>query len=222
MIDLHVHTLFSDGVLIPSELVRRLEFMGYSAVSITDHADSSLLDFTIPRIVRVAEELNRSQSVKVVPGIELTHVRPAEIGPMVKKARELGAKLVVIHGETIVEPVAPGTNRAGLEAEADIIAHPGLITPEEVKLAAERGIFLEISARAGHSFTNGHVARLANEVGANLILNSDAHAPRDFMTMDFASQVVQGAGLLPDALSTLVANARQLLEKIGYPLPPTP
>jgi len=222
LIDLHTHPLFSDGVLIPSELVRRLEFMGYSAVSITDHADSSLLDFTIPRIVQVAEDLNRLQSVKVIPGIELTHVPPPEIGPMVKRARELGAKLVVIHGETIVEPVAPGTNRAGLEAAADIIAHPGLITLEEATLAAKKGIFLEISARAGHSLTNGHVARLADEVGANLILNSDAHAPRDFMTRDFASQVVQGAGLLPSALSTLLANARQLLEKIGYPLPPTP
>ena len=196
--------------------------MGYSAVSITDHADSSLLDFTIPRIVQVAEDLNRSQSVKVIPGIELTHVPPPHIGPMVKRARELGAKLVVIHGETIVEPVAPGTNRAGLEAAADIIAHPGLITLEEVTLAAKKGIFLEISARAGHSLTNGHVARLADEVGANLILNSDAHAPRDFMTRNFASQVVQGAGLLPIALSTLLANARQLLEMIGYTLPPTP
>jgi histidinol phosphatase-like PHP family hydrolase len=218
MIDLHTHTLFSDGVLIPAELVRRLEFLGYSAVAITDHADSSLLDFTIPRIVQVAEELNQSQSVKVIPGIELTHIPPDLIDRNVNKSRELGAKLVVIHGETIVEPVAPGTNRAGLEAAADMIAHPGLVSREEVKLAANRGIYLEISARAGHSFTNGHVARLANEVGAKLILNSDAHAPRDFMTEDFACKVVEGAGLQPDSLSTLLSNASQLLETIGYKL----
>ena len=142
MIDLHTHTLFSDGVLIPAELVRRLEVLGYSAVAITDHADSSLLDFTIPRIVQVAEELNQSQSVKVIPGIELTHIPPDLIDRNVKRSRELGAKLVVIHGETIVEPVAPGTNRAGLEAAADMIAHPGLVSREEVKLAADRGIYL--------------------------------------------------------------------------------
>jgi histidinol phosphatase-like PHP family hydrolase len=218
MIDLHTHTLFSDGVLIPAELVRRLESLGYSAVAITDHADSSLLDFTIPRIVKVAEELNQSQSVKVIPGIELTHIPPDLIARNVKKSRELGAKLVLIHGETIVEPVAPGTNRAGLDAGADMIAHPGLLTTEEVKLAAEKGIFLEISARAGHSFTNGHVARLANEVGTKLILNSDAHAPRDFMTEEFANKVVEGAGLPPNSLSALLSNARQLLEDIGYPI----
>ena len=218
MIDLHTHSLFSDGELIPSELVRRVEFLGYSAVAITDHSDSSNLDFIIPRMVQVAKDLNRLQSVKVVPGIELTQVPPALISPLVNKARELGAKLVVIHGETIVEPVAPGTNRAGLESGADMIAHPGLITIEDVRLAAEKGIFLEISARAGHSFTNGHVARLAREIGANLILNSDAHAPKDFMTREFASKVVEGAGLPPDSLTILLSNARQLLEKIGYQL----
>jgi len=216
MIDLHTHSLFSDGELIPSELVRRLEYLGYSAVAITDHNDSSTLDFIVPRIVRVAKDLNSSQSVKVIPGVELTHIPPKLIGSLVNKARELGAELIVIHGESIVEPVAPGTNRAGLEAGADILAHPGLITKEEVKLAAEKGIFLEISARAGHSFTNGHVARLANEVGASLVLNSDAHAPRDLITEDFACKVVEGAGLSSDSLSTLLSNARLLLKKIGY------
>jgi histidinol phosphatase-like PHP family hydrolase len=218
MIDLHTHTLFSDGVLIPSEHIRRFESLGYSAVAITDHADSSLLDFTIPRIVQVAEELNQSQSVKVIPGIELTHISPDLIARNVKRSRELGAKLVLIHGETIVEPVAPGTNRAGLEAAADMIVHPGLITMEEASLAAEKGVFLEISARAGHSLTNGHVARLANDVGAKLILSSDAHAPGDFMTEDFASKVVEGAGLPPDSLSAFLSNARQLLENMGYQL----
>jgi len=218
MIDLHTHSLLSDGVLIPSELVRRLEFLGYSAVAITDHSDSSNLDFIVPRVVQVARDLNNSQSVKVIPGIELTHVPPELIGPLIQRAKELGAKLVVIHGESIVEPVAPGTNRAGLESGADILAHPGLITREEVRLASEKGIFLEISARSGHSFTNGHVAKLANEAGAKLVLNSDAHSPRDFMSEEFAHKVVEGAGLPSGSLSTLLANARLLLEKIGYPL----
>ena len=217
MIDLHTHSLLSDGVLIPSELVRRLEVLGYSAVAITDHADSSNLDFLVPRIVRAARDLNSSQSVRVIPGIELTHIPPELIGPLTKRAKELGAKLVVIHGESIVEPVAPGTNRAGLESGAEILAHPGLITSKEVGLAAEKGVFLEISARAGHSLTNGHVARLANEAGAKLVLNSDAHSPRDFMSEEFARKVVEGAGLSPDSLSTLLANALLLLEKIGYP-----
>src|SRR5512136_1663097 len=203
MIDLHTHSLFSDGELIPSELIRRLEAMGYLAVAVTDHVDSSTLDHVVPRIVRVAQELNHAQSVKVIPGVELTHVPPVFIPSLVRKARELGARLVVIHGETIVEPVAPGTNRAGIEAGADVIAHPGLIRPEEVKLAVSKGVFLEISARKGHCLTNGHVAKLATKAGARLVLNSDSHAPGDFMTETFAAKVTQGAGLSSDSLQLL-------------------
>ena len=218
MIDLHTHSLFSDGVLIPAELIRRFEHLGYSAVAITDHADSSTLDFIIPRIIQAATDLTRSQSVTVVPGIELTHLPPKEIAPLVKRARELGARLVVVHGETIVEPVPPGTNRAGLEAGIDILAHPGLITPEDVTLAADREIFLEITSRPGHSYTNGHVARLAEETGAKLVLNSDTHSPGDQMSEKFAGKVVAGAGLPSDSLTTLLANSRLCLSKIGYHL----
>ena len=218
MIDLHTHSLFSDGALIPSELIRRLEAMGYRAAAITDHVDSSNLDHVVPRIVRVAEELNHAQSVKVIPGVELTHVPPVFIPTLVRRAREMGARLVVVHGETIAEPVAPGTNCAGIEAGADILAHPGLIRPEEVELAASKGVFIEISARKGHSLTNGHVAKLATEAGARLILNSDSHAPGDFMTEAFARKVTQGAGLPPDSHQQLLSNSRLLLGGIGFQL----
>jgi len=218
MIDLHTHTLFSDGALIPSEHVRRLEVLGYGAVGLTDHADASLLDFIIPRIVTISKQLNDVQAVKVIPGVELTHVPPVLIAPLAKKARDLGAALVVVHGETIVEPVAPGTNRAAIEAGVDLLAHPGLISPDDATLAAKEGVFLEISGRSGHSLTNGHVARSALDAGASLILDSDAHGPGDFMTRELAEKVVEGAGLPKGSLEDLLSNARQLLERIGYPL----
>lgn len=218
IIDLHTHSFFSDGALIPSELVRRAGAAGYAAVAITDHADTSNLDHLVPRMLRVADDLNRTQPVKVIPGVELTHVPPELVRALVQKARDLGAKLVVIHGETIVEPVAPGTNRAGLEAGADIIAHPGLIGAEEARLAAAKGILLEVTARKGHSLTNGHVARLALEAGASMVLNSDGHAPGDFLSEALAPRIAQGAGLPPNAFSQLQSNARKLLDRLGYPL----
>ncbi|HJX35204.1 MAG TPA: histidinol phosphate phosphatase domain-containing protein [Desulfatiglandales bacterium] len=218
MIDLHTHSLFSDGELIPSELVRRLESLGYRAVAITDHSDASNLDFIIPRIIQVADDLNRSQSVKVIPGVELTHIPPRSIGPFIAKARGLGARLVLVHGESIIEPVATGTNRAAIEGGVDILAHPGLISDEDAALAAEKGVLLEISARAGHSLTNGHVAGMAGKTGAGLVLDSDAHSPDDLMTKEFAGKVAEGAGMPPGSLSSLLSNSRQLLRKIGYPL----
>lgn len=214
MIDLHTHTLFSDGVLIPAEHLRRFQVLGYDAVAITDHADSSNIDFIIPRVVQAAADLNPHFSTRLIPGIELTHVPPALFKPMAEKARELGAKIVVAHGETPVEPVAPGTNRAALEAGVDILAHPGFLTEEEAQLAAEKGILLELSGRKGHSLTNGHVTRLALKAGAKLAVNADAHEPGDFMTSERAETVALGAGLSKEQYQQLRRNMEELVSRL--------
>ncbi|MBI5191113.1 MAG: histidinol phosphate phosphatase domain-containing protein [Nitrospirae bacterium] len=214
MIDLHTHCLMSDGVLVPAELVRRAEVKGYRAMAITDHADSSNLDFIIPRVAKAAEELTRLTSVKVIPGIEITHVPPAGIARLVKEARALGAKVVVVHGETLVEPVIPGTNRAAIMAGADIVSHPGLISRADAALAAKKGVHLEISARKGHSLSNGHVAKMATETGAKLVINTDAHEPGDLITREFAVQVLEAAGLDDKGIKKALDNSREIVDKI--------
>lgn len=207
MIDLHCHSLFSDGELLPSELVRRCEVMGYMAVAITDHADASNLTHIISNLQKVAEEINTSDcKTKLLVGVELTHVRPSQIPQLATKARGLGAQIVVVHGETIVEPVCPGTNKAALDADIDILAHPGFITLDEANKAAQRGIFLEISGRKGHSLTNGHVIKQAKAAGAQLTIDSDGHAPQDFMNFDFAKRVGMGAGLDEKAVDEIYRN----------------
>ena len=213
MIDLHTHSLFSDGVLVVSELVRRAEEIGYQYIGITDHADRSNLDLIIPRVVRASEEINRHNRIRAIPGIELTHVPPATIAPLAAEARQLGAQLVVVHGETIVEPVLPGTNRAGLEADIDILAHPGLLTPEEAALAARRNVLLEVSGRKGHSFTNGHVVRVAQAVGAGLILNSDAHGPGDLLSKEMIEKIALGAGLERREFQQMLRNGENLVRR---------
>ena len=215
MIDLHTHTVFSDGELIPAELTRRAAVAGYRAIAITDHGDFSNIDFIIPRIVRVAAELGDAWGLTVIPGIELTHVPPSQIAAAAKEARDLGARLVVCHGETLVEPVALGTNRAALEAGVDILAHPGLLTDDEAALAAERGICLELTARKGHSLSNGHVARLAQAHGAPLVLNTDSHAPGDLTPLSMAHRIALGAGLDEEGFAQLRRNAEALVLRAG-------
>ncbi len=208
MFDLHCHSIFSDGELIPAELLRRVAVLGYEAVAITDHADHANIDLIIPRLLAAARALNQVSPTRLLAGIELTHVPPVMIPELISRARALGAELVVVHGETLVEPVEPGTNLAAIKGGADILAHPGLISEEEVKLAAERGVFLELSGRKGHCLTNGHVAALARRFKAPLVINSDGHAPGDFMTKKFAFQVGLGAGLSPEEVEALYQRAR--------------
>jgi histidinol phosphatase-like PHP family hydrolase len=214
MIDLHTHTLFSDGELIPSELARRALVKGYTALGMTDHGDLSNLDLIIPRLVRVAVSLTRELGIKVIPGIELTHVPPANYAEAVIEARRLGAFIVIAHGETIAEPVAKGTNQAAIESGIDILAHPGLISDEDTLLAVERGVLLELTTRKGHSLTNGHVAAMAKKHGAKLVVNNDAHAPGDLTSREHAEKVVLGAGLTKADFNMAQANAAALVEKV--------
>jgi putative hydrolase len=213
MIDLHTHSLFSDGVLVPSELVRRAVMKGYEVIAITDHGDASNLDFIIPRIAAACKELNRRWNIKALPGIELTHIPPETFSELTERARSLGAAIVVAHGETLVEPVHPGTNRAAIEARVDILAHPGLITKEETELAKKNGVYLEITTRKGHSLSNGHVAKIANETGAQLVIDTDTHEPGDLVTDELARNILLGAGISPDAIGSIFQNSKKLAEK---------
>lgn len=213
MIDLHTHTVFSDGEVIPAELIRRASVAGYRALAITDHADQSNLEVLLSHLVGVVDELGQANNLQVLAGIELTHVPPRMIDDCTWKARQLGAQIVVAHGETIVEPVAGGTNRAAIEARVDILSHPGLISPEDVQLAAKNGVCLEITTRKGHSLTNGHVAQLAREYGAKLVINNDAHAPGDLMSLEMACKIAQGAGMTNDEVQQARQNSADLVAK---------
>jgi putative hydrolase len=194
--DFHTHTTLSDGELSPIEMVRRAVVKGYAAIGLTDHAAAGDMERIIPEIIQVCEMARNYWNILAIPGIELTHVPAAAIAQTAKKAKELGAWIVVVHGETIVEPVENGTNLAAINSpHVDILAHPGLLTPEEAQLAVEKGKFLEISSRKGHSLTNGHVAKLALQAGAKMLVDSDSHSDGDLLSKSFADAVARGAGL---------------------------
>ncbi|MBU0600166.1 histidinol phosphate phosphatase domain-containing protein [bacterium] len=214
MINLHTHSLFSDGILLPSELVSQAKEKGYQIIAITDHADSSNLDFIIPRIAKVSQELSLYFEVEVIPGIEITHAPPLLIPNLVKESRNLGAKIVLVHGETICEPVTKGTNWAALNCDIDILAHPGLITEEEVKLARKNKIALEITTRLNHATCNGYLANLARKIGARLVINSDAHTDQDMLGYTRTCQIAKGAGLSEEEIKEAFNNGQEIAKKI--------
>ena len=213
-IDLHMHTLFSDGELLPSELARRAEVLGHSTIAFTDHVDYSNIE-TITEISKAIEDINNNWNINVILGAEITHAPTQSIPALAKKARELGAKIVVVHGETLSEPVIEGTNLAAVSCEdVDILAHPGLITKEEAEIAKENDVALEISARKGHSLGNGHVANIAKEVGCDLVINTDTHSPDDLITFERSIEIALGAGLpKEEALKAAIDNPQKILKK---------
>ena len=64
MIDLHLHTNYSDGSLCPAEVVRRASRIPLKAIAITDHD-------TISGVEEALAE-GRALGIEVIPGIELS------------------------------------------------------------------------------------------------------------------------------------------------------
>lgn len=213
----HMHTTLSDGEVSPVELLRWAVTKGYTAVALTDHAGLAELPWLAEQLGRSCRIAQEHWGIRAIPGVELTHLPPALIPEAARAAKEAGLELVVVHGETPVEPVQPGTNAAALSSpHVDILGHPGLLSDEEARMAAERGIFVEITARRGHSLANGLVARRALDAGARLILDSDAHTAGDLFDAAFARTVLRGAGVPEDRLDeVLLENPQLLLRRIG-------
>ncbi len=203
--DFHTHTTLTDGEMIPIELVRRMSVLGYESVAITDHADSTNLEFLIESVMKL-KEMGRAYGIEVLAGVELTHIPPALIPSIARDSRKLGAEMVVVHGETTIEPVAPGTNYAACTCDdVDILAHPGLITVEDAVAAREHQVALEITSRGGHNRTNGHVAAVGREQGCLLVVDSDAHGPGDLLDKRAKFAVAMGAGLKKDECARVLA-----------------
>lgn len=211
MIDLHTHTIFSDGELLPSELVRRAEVKGYTAIALTDHVDYSNIDFVLPRIVRVCKALNKHWKIRAIPGVEITHPPLEEIKPLVRFARRNGARIVIVHGETVSEPVIPGTNRCAIEAGCDILAHPGLINIQDVRLAKRGGVYLELTARKNHCSTNKYVYKMAKRTGAKLVLDTDTHDEDDLVSDSQAAFILKAIGLNKPEIKAVFKNSRDLV-----------
>lgn len=202
--------------MLPSEIARRAQVLNHSAVAITDHVDASNIE-CVGKVISAVKDIRDNWDIEIVPGAEITHAPAEIIDKLAHQAKKFGAEIVIVHGETIIEPVIEGTNWSAVNCpEVDILAHPGLITVEEVEIAKENNIALEISSRRGHCLGNGHVAKLAVEVGADLVVDTDTHMPGDLISYEMAYKVASGAGLLDkEIIKALKDNPERILKNKG-------
>jgi len=214
--DFHTHTFYSDGVLSPIELIRRAFVRGYSAIAITDHVAIGSLGRVIKETSDDCALARAYWDILAIPGVELTHLPPQAIPEVAKIAKEKGAWLVVVHGETSVEPVEKGTNLAAVQSpDVDILAHPGLLTAEEASLAAQNNIFIELTARKGHSTANVHVASVSRRAKARLVLSSDAHDENDLLTPSLVESILHQANIKQQQRRQILdQNPLLLIEKV--------
>ncbi|MCI0830461.1 MAG: PHP domain-containing protein, partial [Chloroflexi bacterium] len=70
-IDLHLHTLASDGRLTPTELIQLVVKQGLETVSITDHD-------TTEGLAEAYEAAKEFPSLRIIPGIEMSADIPGD------------------------------------------------------------------------------------------------------------------------------------------------
>lgn len=214
--DFHAHSFLSDGATSPTDMWSAAEQLGHRALALTDHV---ALEDPTPLLRRLSEEavaFDRGPMTTLV-GVELSKVPPSKIAQAARRARRAGAEIVIVHGETLMEYVPPGTNHAALAApEVDLLAHPGLLTERDADLAHAQDKVLELSGRRMHGLTNGHVAARALAGRVDLVVDSDAHHFNELIPAPLARRIAQGAGLAPEGVVAALEDApRKLLKRCG-------
>lgn len=215
MYNLHSHSILSDGALLPTEIAMRYFALGYKTIAITDHVDYSNIEFVVESILKFTTHWPKNSPIKVLSGIELTHLPLEQFKPLAQYARSKGIEIIVAHGETLMEPVIKGTNHASLQADIDILAHPGLISDEDVQLAKRKNIFLELTSRKGHLTGNSHVVERALKFGAKLILSNDSHDPEDIIKPDELENVAYKANLTKKDIDKIYLDVSDFLKTKG-------
>jgi predicted metal-dependent phosphoesterase TrpH len=128
MIDLHLHTTASDGLLPPRQLVYRAAEAGLTTIAVTDHDTIGGLE--------EAAQAGAGLGLRVVPGIEITAVEnerdvhvlgyfldpgstvltqflQAQRSDRVRRVREIAVRLADLGYPIDVEPIVKGALRGG-------------------------------------------------------------------------------------------------------------
>lgn len=200
MTDFHIHIQAGSfpsphaAGMNAAEALRRASLCGLRAVGLIVRTDGSDLDGFAPLASRI-RALSLYANVEAFAGVELVHVPPALLPETVREAREHGAELVIVHGETLADDVEVGTNLAAVEAGADILAHPGLVDDRVAAYAAEKGVALELSACPRHCLSNAWTAIMAHKAGCLLTPGSDALTPGDLANAGRWERICLGAAM---------------------------
>ena len=80
-------------------------------------------------------------------------------------------------------------------------------------MAKKRGVYLELTARKNHRASNKRLFKLARPIGANLILNTDAHSEDDLVSDSKARRILKTIGLNESEIKAVFKNSRDLIKR---------
>jgi DNA polymerase (family 10) len=215
--DLQMHTTASDADSTLREMVEGAQALGYEYIAITDHSayvgvvtglDADDLMKQIEKIDQLNDELD---DFRVLKGMEVDIMEDGSLDLPDEALENLDVVVGSIHtkfdlpGEQQTERII----RAMDNPHFNILGHPtgrhiGKRPPYDVDLervmgaALERGCFLEINASPERLDLNDVYAKLAKEMGLNLVISTDAHHVNGLSNMKYGVWQARRGWLEPD------------------------
>ena len=215
--DIHAHSTWSDGKATILEMARGAVARGYEYMAITDHSPRMTIVNGLNG-ARLAEQRREIDLVQeLVP--EITILQGIEVDILEDGSLDLpddvmaGLDIVVAspHLKLRMEPhlMTPRMMRAVENPHVDVIGHPTGRRPgsrpgavydyEKVfRRAAETGVALEIDCDPARMDLSPEMARMAVDAGCMLAMDSDAHAPGEYVYVELGAWMAGRAGLQPE------------------------
>lgn len=179
-IDLHTHSVCSDGTMTPTELVHHAKSSGLSAISLTDH---DCIDG-----VKEAQNTGKDIGLEVVPGIEFsvksateTHVLGYYIDTEAKALKEVLPEILKVR-------------RKRGEENAENLRKQGFDITYEEAAAMASGNLVGRAHFAKVMVAKGYVESVKEAFDKYLSSGSAGHSDKQYLTAEDAVRIIKESG----------------------------
>lgn len=213
--DLHMHTTWSDGTASVLEMAEACAERGYEYMAITDHSKVMTMvgGLTPERVREQGEEIAKAQEemgdrIRILRGQEVDILKDGSLDQPDDILEELDVVVIAVHSfmDMDRETMTTRVLRAMDHPQVDILAHPTgrLLNRRDpfpidmeavLEKAAERGIAVEINAHPRRLDLTDRYAARARELGARIVIDSDAHSTQGLDVMRHGVDQGRRAGL---------------------------
>jgi DNA polymerase (family X) len=193
--DCHTHTTTSDGKNSIEEMARAAKDKGYGYIAITEHSQALRIAGGLDEkalaahLHRIDEANRRVNGIRILKGIEVDILGDGTLDLKNDILKECEVVIASVHSrfnlseKEMTERIIRGIKNRYV----NILGHPTgrLILEREpyrvdlekvIKVASEEGVSMEINAHPKRLDLNDIHTRMAKDMGAKLIINTDAHS----------------------------------------------
>jgi DNA polymerase (family 10) len=221
--DLHVHSKWSDGGNTIEEMAQAAKLKDYSYIAITDHSQSLKVagGLSIADLKKKKQEIDKInkklKNFRVLYGTEVDIDSDGNLDYKDEILKEFDVVVAAIHSG-FKQPKTQLTKRQVLACQnkyVHIIAHPtgrlwgirdayDIDMDEVLKAARDTNTLLEINAFPQRLDLNDLNCHRAKEIGAKLVIGTDAHTVEQLESMKLGISVARRGWLTKeDVLNTL-------------------